>query len=144
VLTRFDEAARRFTGLRTIFAAEWKIRHDRAAPVRKRRTFSVWAPIGAAMFTFPSSERPISRAGGERVTCRTQNGQPAWSPSEADAVPVVLDNPLNVPNHTPGIGNVSVIYSNELRLWLMTYDNTRGSPETRGFYFTSASEPWGP
>ncbi len=55
-----------------------------------------------------------------------------------------LDNPQNIPNHTPGIGNVSVIYSNELRLWLMTYDSVSGSRETRGFYFTYASEPWGP
>jgi hypothetical protein len=82
---------------------------------------------------------------GTRYFTGLVNGQPIWSTSETDAVPIVLDNPLNLPSHTPGIGNVSVIYSAELHLfWLMTYDRTRGAQDTRGFYFSQASEPWGP
>jgi hypothetical protein len=81
---------------------------------------------------------------GTRYFTGLVDGQPAWSTSEEDAVPVVLDNPLNAADHTPGIGNVSVIYSSALGLWLMAYDSGSGPPETRGFYFTYASEPWGP
>jgi hypothetical protein len=67
-----------------------------------------------------------------------------WSEVETDAVPVVTDNPLQTSPYAPSIGNVSVTYSNELGLWLMTYDGGRVSRDTAGFYFTYASEPWGP
>jgi hypothetical protein len=67
-------------------------------------------------------------------------GQPAWSASEADAVPIVTDlDPAN-----PTIGNLSVFYSQPLGLWLMVYDGGRGSTTTSGMYFTYASQPWGP
>lgn len=62
-------------------------------------------------------------------------------------MPVVQDNPLNGPawpNDTPTIGNVSVAYSAELGLWLMTYDGGRQTQKTTGFYFTYAAKPWGP
>jgi uncharacterized protein (TIGR03437 family) len=68
------------------------------------------------------------------------NGQPAWSASESNAVPVVTDlDPAN-----PTIGNFSVIYSAPLRLWLMIYDGGRGAEATKGMYFTYAPQPWGP
>jgi len=78
------------------------------------------------------------------------NGQPNWSNLETNAVPVVQDNPTNGPpwpNDTPSVGNLSVIYSTHLSLWLMTYDggrNTASSPNTTGIYFCSAAQPWGP
>jgi hypothetical protein len=53
------------------------------------------------------------------------NGQPTWSTAESNAVPVVQDNPTNGPpwpNDNPAIGNVSVIYSTNLNLWLMTFE----------------------
>jgi len=75
------------------------------------------------------------------------NGQPTWVNSEAGAVPVVEDNPLNGPawpNDSPTVGNLSVVYSSALNLWLMTYDGGRQSNKTRGIYFTYAPQPWGP
>ncbi len=94
-----------------------------------------------------------------------QDGRPTWSRREADAVPVVVDDPVDCslfpPSQcTPGptVGNASVIYSPELRLWLMTYDGGRQTratcpgadtsppnpPSTDGVYFSYAEEPWGP
>jgi hypothetical protein len=66
---------------------------------------------------------------------------------ESGAVPVVADNPIKDPawpNDSPTIGNVSVVYSQHLGLWLMTYDGGRQSRETAGVYFAYAGEPWGP
>jgi hypothetical protein len=73
---------------------------------------------------------------GTRYYAGSSNGQPVWSSSESAAVPVVTNDP-------PTVGNVSVTYSNELGLWLMTYD-TFGSPTTSGVSFAYAEEPWGP
>jgi hypothetical protein len=78
------------------------------------------------------------------------NGQPTWSSIETNAVPVVQDNPTNGPpwpNDTPAVGNLSVIYSTNLSLWLMAYDGGRNSispTNTAGIYFCSAPQPWGP
>jgi hypothetical protein len=62
-------------------------------------------------------------------------------------MPVVTDlNPA-----MPTIGNLSVAYSQQLGLWLMTFDGGRqpdatnpDSPGTTGVYFTYATQPWGP
>ncbi len=68
------------------------------------------------------------------------NGQPTWSPAESASVPVVTDvDPAN-----PTIGNLSAFYSQQLGLWLMTFDGGRGSSATVGTYFAYAPEPWGP
>jgi hypothetical protein len=80
------------------------------------------------------------------------NGQPTWSAAESNAVPVVQDNPTNGPpwpNDNPAVGNVSVIYSTNLSLWLMNYDgggNTgkKNKDQTTGIYFSAAPKPWGP
>jgi hypothetical protein len=67
------------------------------------------------------------------------NGQPVWDNSESNAVSVV-------PLEDASVGNVSVAYSTNLGLWLMTYDAgwRDGSQVTNGIYFTYANEPWGP
>jgi uncharacterized protein (TIGR03437 family) len=68
------------------------------------------------------------------------NGQPSWSSNESDSVAVVTDvNPAN-----PTIGNLSAFYSQQLGLWLMTYDGGKGSDTTSGVYFAYAPQPWGP
>jgi len=79
------------------------------------------------------------------------NGLPVWSREESNCVPVVQDNPTNGPPwpHDQGsAGNVSVIYSTNLNLWLMTYDGGRNTgplkTQTTGIYFASAPQPWGP
>ena len=87
---------------------------------------------------------------GTRFFTGLTNGQPNWSSVETNAVPVVQDNPTNGPswpNDTPSVGNLSVVYSTNLSLWLMTYDggrNTDMSSNTTGIYFCSAAQPWGP
>ena len=146
VLARFDEAARRFTVLRTISSRP----DGKFVTTALRQSgndvyiFGLGVYRGSDVYLSVVGTADFESGQGTRYFTGLVNGQPAWSTSEADAVPVVPDNPLNVPNYTPGIGNVSVIYSNELRLWLMTYDSGRSSRETQGFYFTYASEPWGP
>ena len=146
VLTRFDEAARRFTVLRSISSRP----NGKFITTALRQSgnevyiFGLGVYRGSDVYLSVVGAADFETGRGTRYFTGLVNGQPAWSTSEADAVPVVLDNPSNIPNHTPGIGNVSVIYSNELGLWLMTYDSGRSAPETRGFYFTYASEPWGP
>jgi Domain of unknown function (DUF4185) len=68
------------------------------------------------------------------------NGQPTWSSNESDSVPVVTDvNPAS-----PTIGNLSAFYSQQLGLWLMTFDGGKGSDTTSGVYFAYAPQPWGP
>lgn len=147
VLTRFDEATRRFTVLRTISSRPSNGKFITTA-LRQSGSdvyiFGLGVYRGSDVYLSVVAAADFESGRGTRYFTGLVNGQPKWSTSEADAVPVVLDNPLNVPNHTPGIGNMSVIYSNELRLWLMTYDSVRGSSDTRGFYFTYASQPWGP
>jgi hypothetical protein len=87
-----------------------------------------------------------------------KSGHPTWSPTEADAVPVVYDNPYDVPvpPGPPGfadpgtVGEISVAYSPRLDLWLMTYDGGRQTgpgtdkPQNDGVYFSYAQFPWGP
>jgi hypothetical protein len=58
-------------------------------------------------------------------------GAPRWSTEEGKAAPVV--------DH-PTMGDVSVIWNADLRLWLMTYD----SRDPRGIVFRYAPRPWGP
>ncbi len=57
--------------------------------------------------------------------------RPTWSDRETDAKPVV--------DH-PTIGDLSVIWTPALRLWLMTYD----SRDPRGIVFRYSATPWGP
>jgi hypothetical protein len=68
-------------------------------------------------------------------------GTPTWSPKDdAAAVPVMTDiDPAN-----PTIGNLSVIYSQELGLWLMTFNGGHKDPTTAGVYFSYSRTPWGP
>ena len=146
VLTRFDEAARRFTVLRTISSRP----NGKFITTALRQSgndvyiFGLGAYRGSDVYLSVVAAADFESGRGTRYYTGLVNGQPKWSTAEGEAVPVVLDNPLNIPSHAPGIGNVSVIYSNELRLWLMTYDSARGPQDTRGFYFTYASQPWGP
>ena len=72
---------------------------------------------------------------GTQYFAGLMNGQPTWTNSESGAVPVVQD---------ATVGNLSVAYSSDLGLWLMTYDGGRQSQKTTGAYFTYAQQPWGP
>ena len=141
LLTRFDEDTRVFTVLRTISSM----------PDGRFVNISL-QPSGSEVLIFGLSRYRASNVylasvpaatfesgAGTRYFTGLVNGQPQWSASERDAVPVVVDDPV-----APSIGNVSVIYSDELGLWLMTFDGGARSPSTVGIWFAYATEPWGP
>jgi hypothetical protein len=79
-------------------------------------------------------------------------GLPTWTATELCAVPVVYDNPTNLPTNPsctapvdPGTaGNVSVKYNKALSLWLMTWDGGQQPGAVGGIFFSYASAPWGP
>ena len=59
-------------------------------------------------------------------------GAPTWSEKESDASPIVKNGTL---------ADLSVTWSKDLSLWLMTYD-TRATPN--GIAFSYSRMPWGP
>jgi hypothetical protein len=149
VLTRFDETSRVFTPLRTISSMP----NGRFVTTSLHTSGSDVLMYGIGQYrgsdvylaTVPASS--FATGQGTRYFSGLVNGQPTWSTSESAAVPVVVDNPLHGPswpNDSPTIGNMSVTFSNDLGLWLMTFDGGGQSPATVGVYFTYASQPWGP
>jgi hypothetical protein len=56
-----------------------------------------------------------------------------WDATESAAAPVVTNGT---------VGDVSVIWSSQLHLWLMTYDSR--PPATAGILFSYSPTPWGP
>lgn len=139
VLTRFDEAARRFTLLRTISSMPngrfvTTSLHTSGSDVVM---FGLGAYRASNVYLATVPQATFATGAGTLYFAGLVNGQPAWSSSESAAVAIVSNDP-------PTIGNVSVIYSERLRLWLMTYDGTAGSAASAGVYFTYAPEPWGP
>jgi hypothetical protein len=140
VLTRFDEEARRFTSLRTVSSMP-NGRFVTTAVYASGSEVLMWG-LGAYrasdvyLATVPASS--FESGQGTRYFTGLVNGEPTWSNSESAAVPVVADT-----NPMPSIGNVSVTFSTDLGLWLMTFDGGT-SQSTAGVYFAYASEPWGP
>jgi len=149
VLTRFDESTRKFTLLRTISSmpnGRFIITslHASGSDVLM---FGLGAYRASDVYLATIPAATFDTGAGTRYFAGLVNGQPTWSGSEAAAVPVVVDNPLKGPawpNDSPTIGNVSVIYSRDLGLWLMTYDGGRQSQATVGVYFSYARDPCGP
>jgi hypothetical protein len=148
VLAKFDEKAQTFATGRTI--SEMPDGHfiittlhddpspgDFSAPTVLMFGLGAYRATNVYLAAIPAASFE-SGAGTQYFTGLNQ-GQPAWSQKESDAAPVVSDvvNP-------PTIGNVSVIYSDDLRLWLMTFDGGRGSENTNGIYFSYSPAPWGP
>jgi hypothetical protein len=60
-------------------------------------------------------------------------GLPKWSAQEADAQPVLRNGTM---------GDLSITWSKDLNLWLMTYDSRPPAPQ--GIEFSYSSTPWGP
>lgn len=60
-------------------------------------------------------------------------GAPTWSANEPDARPVVTNGTM---------GDLSVTWSQDLGLWLMTYDSREPAPA--GIEFSYSRTPWGP
>ena len=140
MLTRFDEAARRFTSLRTV--SSMPNGHFVTTSVYASGSDVLMWGLGAYrasdvyLATVPAGS--FESGQGTRYFTGLVNGQPTWSNSESAAVPVVVDT-----NDMPTIGNVSVTFAKDLGLWLMTYDGGQ-SQATAGVYFAYAPEPWGP
>jgi hypothetical protein len=68
-------------------------------------------------------------------------GFPTWgTKDDSSNVPVMTD----IDPTKPTIGNLSVIYSHDLGLWLMTFNGGHGDSKTAGVYFSYARTPWGP
>ena len=146
VLTRFDETTRAFTLLRTISSRPngkfiTPSLHTSGSDVLM---FGLGAYRASDVYLATVPASTFDTGAGTRYFAGLVNGQPQWSTSESNAVPIVIDNPLKTSPYTPSIGNVSVVYSKDLGLWLMTYDGGRQSPATGGVYFTYAADPWGP
>jgi hypothetical protein len=58
---------------------------------------------------------------------------PIWSEKEADTQAIVQNGT---------VGDLSVTWCKDLRLWLMTYDSREPAP--RGILFSYSPTPWGP
>ena len=148
VLALFDETSRAFTTGRTLSPPGG---HFAYASPHASGT-DVWI-FGAGPYrasdvylqVVPASS--FASGAGTQYFAGLVNGQPTWTNSESGAVPVVQDNPLGGPrwpNDRPSVGDLSVVYSSDLDLWLMTYDGGRQTPATGGVYFAYSREPWGP
>jgi hypothetical protein len=61
------------------------------------------------------------------------NGSPHWQPRESAARPIITNGTL---------GDVSVIWCQDLKLWLMTYDSRAAA--MAGILFSYSATPWGP
>ncbi|HYM61937.1 MAG TPA: DUF4185 domain-containing protein [Thermoanaerobaculia bacterium] len=149
ILTRFDEATKTFVTGRTISMMPGG--HFVIPSLHASGTDVLMFGVGdyrasdVYLATVPGSS--FESGTGTRYFAGLVGGQPTWTTSESAAVPVVVDNPLDGPpwpNDDPTIGNNSVIYSQDLGLWLMTYDGGRQSQATTGIYFSYAADPWGP
>ena len=60
-------------------------------------------------------------------------GAPIWSEKESDATPIVRNGTM---------GDISVTWCKDLRLWLMTFDSR--PPAKVGILFSYSRTPWGP
>lgn len=146
MLVRFDQAAGTFTAGRTIS----QLPGGRFVFTALRASGSDVYMFGTG--TYRGSDIYLSRTpassfwtgAGTQYYAGRANGQPVWSTSEAAAVPIVRDNPLNTANYSPTVGNVSVGYVADPGVWIMTFDGGRQSQATGGFYFTYAKDPAGP
>jgi len=152
VLVQFDESAQKFTAGRTISPAGGKFIGTSLRAWGANVYLFGAGPYRASdiyLQTVPAST--FASGAGTQYFAGLVNGQPSWTASESSAVPVVQDNPLGGPawpNDSPTVGNLSVVYSSALNLWLMTYDGgrqpTTPSNRIKGTYFTYAQQPWGP
>ena len=147
VLTRFDRAERRFTQVRRISSRP----EGRFITTSLQQSgsdvymFGLGAYRASDVYLAVVPAATFETGQGTRYFAGLMNGQPIWSTSESEAKPVVVDNPLDTAAYAPSVGNVSVTFSNELGLWLMTYDSNGGRSQLHaGFYFAYAREPWGP
>lgn len=155
-LARFDPVAKQFFSGRTIsrmpgghfiLDAMHEIPAGVGVSTPSVMMFGLGAYRATDVYLSMTPESGFESGQGTRYYTGFSKGQPIWSAQESAAVPVVVDNPLGGPawpKDAPTIGNVSVSYSRDAGLWLMTYDGGRQSENTAGVYFAYAPMPWGP
>lgn len=147
ILVRFDPVRKTFTPGRTISAIPGG--HFINMALHASGSDVVMFGLGdyratdVYLATVPAST--FETGVGTRYFAGLVNGAPTWTDLESAAVPLVIDNPLgHTPPDAPTIGNISVTWSGDLGLWLMTFDGGRQTPATNGVYFAYAPAPWGP
>jgi hypothetical protein len=146
MLVRYDPAAGTFPAGRTISqmpAGKFVFTALRASG-SDVYMFGTGVYRGSDIYLSVTPAASFAAGTGTKYYAGHVNGQPTWSTSESGAVPIIKDNPLNSATYSPTVGNVSVGYSADLGLWLMTFDGGRQSQQTGGFYFTYAKELTGP
>ena len=157
VLTKFNEQAGTFSAGRTISSVSagghFVYTSLREVPEDTEGWEEFWGQPMVAIFgvgeydasniylSFVPKSAFESGAGTRYFTGLNPFGFPTGSATDGPgSVPVMTDiNPAS-----PTIGNLSVIYSRDLGLWLMTFNGGHGDPNTTGVYFSYAREPWGP
>jgi hypothetical protein len=115
------------------------------------------AMVPEAEFGQPALQQPWNEDWPDAVFFGGWNndGSPKWLhndpptasyPDELDSLKPVVSDPIDPSN--PSIGNISVSYTPDLGLWLMTLYGgkcaTSASTGDEGIYFTYARNPWGP
>ncbi len=144
VLVSFDEKKKRFRKIRDVSARPGNFINVAARlappgtlglPKTQGEQVLLWGSGAyrkshAYLATIPADD--IKKKGATRYfTGLTETGEPVWSKKESDATPVVKH---------PVIGEISVSWVREAKIWLMTYNS--GSP--RGINLRWSSTPWGP
>jgi hypothetical protein len=148
VLAHFDETPQTFTTGRTLSPPGGRFAY--ASPHASGTNVVIFGagPYRASdVYLQMVPATSFASGAGTQYFAGLVTGQPTWTNSESGAVPVVQDNPLGGPrwpNDSPSVGDLSVVYSSDLGLWLMTYDGGRRTPATEGVYFAYAEQPWGP
>jgi hypothetical protein len=144
VLVHFDEKEKKFTYLRDIserpqgkfINISARVAPDEAEylPGKGKRVLMWGSGKYRASHCYLSciAASDIEKSGKTKYFAGvTKESKPLWSDKEADAKPVV---------EHPVIGELSVVWCRELRLWLMTYNSRR----PRGITLRYSRNPWGP
>ncbi len=138
LLVRFDENTKAFTAGRTVSKPGGVFTHGGGLTLSGSDVYLFGASHYRAspIYLQKTPAATFATGAGTQYFTGIVNGQPVWSNSEANSAAIISD---------PTVGNVSVVFSTDLNLWLMAYDaGWKNAQEPNGIYFTYASQPWGP
>jgi hypothetical protein len=143
VLARFDETTRSFTAIREIsrlpgghfIKMTLRLAPDGVAGIAVGEPHvlifgsGVYRRSNVYLAAVPA--QGFESGEGTRYFAGLAGGEPVWSGTEGDALPIVVH---------PVVGDLSVVYAEQAGLWLMTYD----SRNPQGIVLRYAPQPWGP